>query len=80
MYIDENKDYAFESAHDPFETIHFWQFVHVVCELATVVCDTRDTRIKKAHDESHYGVWASAFRRLLAEYLKANVVPVSLGE
>ncbi|VVC24206.1 MORN motif [Cinara cedri] len=75
----ENKDYAFESAHDPFETVHFWQFVHAVCELATIVCDIRDARAEDTGNGSLRGVWATAFRRLLAEYLKPDVVPVSFA-
>lgn len=73
---DENKDCAFGSAHDPFEPVHYWQFVHAVCELASVVFDA----LRDDEFATNDGIMASALRLLLAEHLKANDVPTSYGE
>lgn len=76
---DENHDYAFKSAHDPFEPIYFWQFIHVICDLAIVIYDTRRVRKEDTYPIGNCGMMASTLFRLLTEHLKPDTIPLSYG-
>jgi len=79
---DKNKNYAFVSAHDPFEPIYFWQFVHAVCTLATVAYDRtrRQTAHKANRKAGGNGLLTSALHDLFAEHVKIDIVPTSYGK
>jgi len=79
---DKNKNYAFVSAHDPFEPIYFWQFVHAVCTLATVAYDRtrRQTAHKANRTADGNGLLASALHDLFTEHMKIDIVPTSYGK
>lgn len=83
---DENKNYAFVSAHDPFEPVYFWQFVHAVCALATVayggtsITATTMTARKSNRTVDGDGLLATALHEIFAEHLKTDIVPTSYGE
>lgn len=72
---DENGDYAFDSAHDPFEPIYPWQFVHAICELAVVVARD-DARLKgyRSLAGSRGLTIASALHKLVTEHLSTDCV------
>lgn len=72
---DENGDCEFATAHDPFEPVYYWQFVHAVCELASAVYDAPEHP-----PASDCGLMASALRQLFADHVKPDVVPASYGE
>lgn len=79
--IDENKDYAFNSAHDPFEPIYIWQFSHVICELAFIVFYDF-LRCVRQEDSRPIdgGLMASALHLFFETYVKSDNVPVPYCE
>lgn len=54
-----------EEKHDPFETIHFWQFLHVLLELSWTLHSTDKEAKIVPEDEVQCGVLAWIFTNFL---------------